>query len=124
MQPHCHPGDEKIENMYLIEGSFALIIFNDKGVVVDSIILEKGKKGEVYNVCSSKGTSIGEILQLLQSNSEKKIKVIIDENKVRKNEALAIVGDNSKIKRELGWTPKYDLEKTILDMLDYWRERV
>ena len=44
MQPHCHPGDEKIENMYLIEGSFALIIFNDKGVVVDSIILEKGKK--------------------------------------------------------------------------------
>jgi GDP-4-dehydro-6-deoxy-D-mannose reductase len=88
------------------------------------LILEKGKKGEVYNVCSSKGTSIGEILQLLQSNSEKKIKVIIDENKVRKNEALAIVGDNSKIKRELGWTPKYDLEKTILDMLDYWRERV
>ena len=88
------------------------------------LILEKGKKGEVYNVCSSKGVSIGEILQILQSNSRKEIKVIFDENKVRKNEALAIVGDNSKIKRELGWKPKYDLEKTILDMLDYWRERV
>ena len=44
MQPHLHPGKEKIENMYLFQGSFALIIFDDKGEVTESIILEKGKK--------------------------------------------------------------------------------
>ena len=44
MQPHLHPGKEKIENMYLFQGSFALIIFDDKGEATESIILEKGKK--------------------------------------------------------------------------------
>ena len=44
MRPHLHPSKEKIEKMYLIHGSFALIIFDDKGEVTESIILEKGKK--------------------------------------------------------------------------------
>ena len=44
MHPHLHPSKEKIEKMYLINGSFALIIFDDKGEVTESIILEKGKK--------------------------------------------------------------------------------
>ena len=44
MHPHLHPGEEKIEKMYLIDGSFALILFNDKGDIDETIILEKGKK--------------------------------------------------------------------------------
>ena len=44
MQPHLHPGNEKIEKMQLIHGSFALIIFDDKGEVKETIILEEGKR--------------------------------------------------------------------------------
>ena len=44
MQPHLHPGSEKIEKMYLIKGSFALIIFDDKGNVKETVVLSKGKK--------------------------------------------------------------------------------
>ena len=44
MHPHLHPGEEKIEKMYLINGSFALVLFNDKGDIDETIILEKGKK--------------------------------------------------------------------------------
>ena len=44
MQPHLHPAEEKIEKMYLIRGSFALILFNNDGKVKESIILEEGKK--------------------------------------------------------------------------------
>jgi cupin fold WbuC family metalloprotein len=29
MQPHLHPGAEKIEKMHLIHGAFALIIFDN-----------------------------------------------------------------------------------------------
>ena len=43
MHPHLHPTKEKIEKMYLIQGSFALLIFNETGEVKKSIILEKGK---------------------------------------------------------------------------------
>ena len=44
MHPHLHPGTEKIEKMYLIKGSFALLIFDSKGKITQSIILEEGKK--------------------------------------------------------------------------------
>jgi len=43
MHPHLHPGKEKIEKMYLIKGSFALILFNEVGQISQKIILEEGK---------------------------------------------------------------------------------
>ena len=33
-----------------------------------------------------------------------------------------IIGDNSKIKEELGWNIKIPIEKTLKDMFDYWIE--
>ena len=44
MHPHLHPGKEKIEKMHLIQGSFALVIFDETGGVKKTIVLEKGKK--------------------------------------------------------------------------------
>ena len=44
MHPHLHPSDEKIEKMYLVKGSFALIIFDNEGKITESIKLEEGKK--------------------------------------------------------------------------------
>ena len=41
MHPHLHPSSEKIEKMYLVKGSFGLLIFDDDGKVTDTIILEK-----------------------------------------------------------------------------------
>jgi cupin fold WbuC family metalloprotein len=43
MQPHLHPGSEKIEKMHLVYGSFALITFDDNGKVTGTNILEKDK---------------------------------------------------------------------------------
>ena len=42
MHPHLHPGEEKIEKMYLLDGSFALITFDDNGEVNDTHVLAKG----------------------------------------------------------------------------------
>jgi cupin fold WbuC family metalloprotein len=47
MQPHMHPGDEKIEKMFLVEGSFALVLFDNNGDIFDSIILEKGERESI-----------------------------------------------------------------------------
>ena len=43
MQPHQHPGPEKIEKMYLVQGSFALVIFDNDGKIENIHILEKDK---------------------------------------------------------------------------------
>ena len=47
MQPHLHPGDEKVEKMYLLSGSFALILFDDSGDVINIIILKKGGRESI-----------------------------------------------------------------------------
>jgi len=44
MQPHLHPGKEKIENIHVIRGKIAVLFFDDNGKVADCTVLEKGGK--------------------------------------------------------------------------------
>lgn len=41
MQPHLHPGDKKIEMIYLVQGKVAVLFFDDKGDVIKCTLLEK-----------------------------------------------------------------------------------
>lgn len=43
MQPHLHPGDEKIEEIYLIQGKIAVLFFDDQGTVIKLVLLERGR---------------------------------------------------------------------------------
>jgi len=47
MQPHLHPGEEKIEKMCLLDGSFALITFDDEGEITNTLVLAKGKRESI-----------------------------------------------------------------------------
>jgi GDP-4-dehydro-6-deoxy-D-mannose reductase len=84
------------------------------------MIAEKGEPGQVYNICSGKGHSIKEVLDSLISLSSRKIKVIADPGRMRPSDKPLLVGDNSKLS-ELGWQPQIPLERTLADILDYWR---
>ncbi|MFX1387910.1 MAG: GDP-mannose 4,6-dehydratase, partial [Promethearchaeota archaeon] len=74
-----------------------------------------------YNVCSSKKIQIRQILNIALSFSSKNIE--IKENvsqKLRKTDEDVILGDNSKIKNELGWDISIPIEETLKDMFNYW----
>lgn len=43
MQPHMHPGEEKIEEIYVVQGKIAVIYFDDTGKITNITCLEKGK---------------------------------------------------------------------------------
>ena len=47
MHPHLHPGKEKIEKMYLVDGSFALITFDDNGKSTGTYTLVKGGRESI-----------------------------------------------------------------------------
>jgi GDP-4-dehydro-6-deoxy-D-mannose reductase len=87
------------------------------------LLIEKGKPGEVYNICTGKGYKIREILEMLISLSSKPIKVRPDPHLMRSFDTPAIIGDNSKL-LALGWKPRNPIERTLSEMLDYWREEV
>ena len=42
MQPHLHPGDEKIEHIHLLSGKLAVLFFDDHGAVTRITTLEPG----------------------------------------------------------------------------------
>ena len=51
--------------------------------------------------------------------NEGSIIVKIDDRYFRPSEVDILVGDYSKAKKDLGWTPKYQLKDLIKDMVDY-----
>jgi len=86
-------------------------------------LMEKGKIGDVYNVCSSKPIKIGDMLNKLLEISGIKAKIEVDPKKLRLTDEPVVVGDNTKIKRDCGWEPEIPIEKTLDDTLNYWREK-
>jgi GDP-4-dehydro-6-deoxy-D-mannose reductase len=86
------------------------------------LISEKGKLGETYNMCSGIPRNMGDVLGMLVGlSTAKDIKISTDPSRVRKSENPVFYGDNGKLRRDTGWKPEVTFEKTLNDMLDYWR---
>lgn len=86
-------------------------------------LMQKGKSGDVYNVCSGEAVSLSEILNLLLSFSSQKIDVQVDSQKLRKADIPLLLGDNQKIRQKTSWEPRVSLKQSLLDLLNYWREQ-
>ncbi|MFH0777885.1 MAG: GDP-mannose 4,6-dehydratase, partial [Candidatus Eisenbacteria bacterium] len=82
------------------------------------LILERGKAGEAYNVCSGKGRELRELLEILTSLSRVRISVKRSETRMRPVDIPYLVGDNSKLRSHTGWEPRYEIEKTLAELLE------
>ncbi len=85
------------------------------------LLLEKGNSGEVYNVCSGKAWSIGETLEILRGQAGRPIAVEADPTRGRSEDVPVLVGSYAKLQGATGWSPRIPLERTLGDLLDYWR---
>ncbi|MEW5760323.1 MAG: GDP-mannose 4,6-dehydratase [Candidatus Thermoplasmatota archaeon] len=101
--------------------------FTDVRDVVEAywLCLQKCKFGEVYNICSEKSRKIKEVLDILLSLSKKNgIKVEQEQSRMRLSDVEVLLGDCTKFKNETKWKAKIPFEKTMEDLLDYWREKI
>jgi nucleoside-diphosphate-sugar epimerase len=89
---------------------------------VDGLIrlIDAGRPGETYNICAGSGVSVGTILQTYRELASAAFETIRDPALTRPLEQQVKIGDPSKL-RALGWTPVRPLEKTLADILAYWR---
>lgn len=85
------------------------------------MMAERGKPGEVYNLGSGAGYRIGDLLDKLIRMSSATVRVLQDNTKIRGSRQSVQIGDNKKT-CDLGWRPLIPIEKTLSDMLDYWRK--
>jgi GDP-4-dehydro-6-deoxy-D-mannose reductase len=86
--------------------------------------LQKCDFGEAYNICSEKTCSIQSILDMLLGMSKTKIEVKPDLSRLRANDVQVLLGDCSKFKKKTGWEPTIPINKTLSDLLNYWRDTV
>lgn len=80
------------------------------------LLLKKGRSGEIYNICSGKGYSLEEIIKMISDIFEINISSIINPEFIRPNDNQIIIGDNSKITSEIGWTPLISIDRTLNDI--------
>lgn len=81
--------------------------------------------GEYYNIGGSYSCSIKDMLDYLVSRSTRSdIKIVTDPDRLRPIDADLQVPDTSKFQKHTGWKPEISFERTMNDLLEYWRHRV
>jgi GDP-4-dehydro-6-deoxy-D-mannose reductase len=87
-------------------------------------IAERGEPGRIYNVCAGQAFKIRDVLDRLVAMSRVPVTVTVDPARYRPSDNLMLLGDRSRIERELGWKPHISLDQTLADLLDYWRKEI
>ncbi|MFC3767213.1 GDP-mannose 4,6-dehydratase [Paenibacillus sp. GCM10012303] len=87
------------------------------------LALEKGKPGETYNIASGTCYTVQEVLDLLLSYSNVSISIQEDPARLRPSDVEILLGDATKFRSETGWQPEIPFEKTMRDLLQYWRDQ-
>jgi len=83
------------------------------------------KPAEYYNIGGTYTCSVREMLDaLLALSTVKDIKVETDPERLRPIDADLQVPNTAKFKSVTGWEPEIPFETTMLDLLNYWRDRI
>jgi GDP-4-dehydro-6-deoxy-D-mannose reductase len=84
------------------------------------LLIENGKPGDVYQLCSGHPVSVEELLQVLLDLSPKKIEIQVEESRLRLGEAPAVWGDPTKARQAVSWQREYQMARTMKDLMRYW----
>ena len=89
------------------------------------LLTKNPKPGEVYNIGGTYSCTIREMLNFLTSLSKvKNIKIIEDPARLRPIDADLQIPNTKKFMNATGWRPRISFQKTMTDLLNYWRKRV
>jgi len=87
-------------------------------------IIEKGEPGKPYNVCRGTGYRLSDLLEKYQSMARKEIKAQTDQSRMRPVDIPILTGSNKRLTGDTGWQPQIDIETTLSDSLQFWRDRL
>ena len=78
--------------------------------------------GEIYNIGGLTSMSVGEFLEILIKKSMVPIRTRPDSNLFRPADVTLQIPNVEKFYEATGWSPKYPIEESIKNLLEYWRE--
>ena len=83
-------------------------------------IVEKGRKGEVYHLCSGAETRIGDFCDEIIEACGSDVKPVWEST--RTQDISRSYGDCSKAMKELGWKPETSLKEGLRLTVEWWKE--
>jgi GDP-4-dehydro-6-deoxy-D-mannose reductase len=86
-----------------------------------SALMDRGRRGEVYNVCVGRAYAISEILDGFLAESGIQVRIEPDPARVRPVDQPVLLGSYAKVHRDTGWEPQIPLAQTLRDLLADWR---
>jgi GDP-4-dehydro-6-deoxy-D-mannose reductase len=91
------------------------------------LLMERGRRGEAYNIGTGQTYSMQEVLDRLLARARApggaRVEVRQRTELVRSTDAATVRADAGKLRRETGWAPAWTLDQTLTDMLAYWRHQ-
>lgn len=88
------------------------------------LLLQKGRSGEAYNVCSQKLYSVKEIINILVEYAGLDVQLKTDPELLRRSDIPVLLGCREKIYNDTGWEPKILFEDTLRDLFNYWKQTI
>jgi len=84
-------------------------------------LMRTATPGQPYNVCSGRPVPVKHLIDLFLQRARVPIRVEQDPARFRPNDIPLLLGDVTRLTADTGWTAEVPLERTVEDLLSYWR---
>ena len=88
------------------------------------LLLQKGRPGTVYNLCSGSATRIGDIVEMVRVRGHVPVEVRVDPSRLRPLDEPILLGDNRRLRSDTGWEPRISMAQIVDELLEYWRAQI
>jgi GDP-4-dehydro-6-deoxy-D-mannose reductase len=84
-------------------------------------LMNAGRPGGIYNVCSGRAVSMQDLLDTLRGLIRVPVAVEQDPTRMRPADSPVVLGDFGRLAADTGWRPLHSLASTLSDLVAYWR---
>lgn len=100
--------------------------FSDVRDIVRAYVMaaESGRDGEAYNIGSGRAVSVRWLLDTLLILSTHDITIEPDPARMRPADVPRVIANSDLFRAHTGWQPEIPLERTLNDILEYWRSTI
>ena len=84
-------------------------------------LMRKGAPSTIYNVASGVARSMKSILEALVARARVRVRIETDSSLLRPSDTPVLLGDATRLRNATGWQPQIPFERTLDDLLTYWR---
>jgi len=96
--------------------------FTDVRDVVDAYValLQRGRPGETYNVCSGAEHSLREAISIFSELIQVPLACSVQTERLRRADQRRVRGAFDKLNTDTGWAPTMSFRQTLNDTLQHW----